>query len=217
MPILKELTVPNGSQCSVHQVLHLETNLTQTPGGLLARVASYATEQQLLADIPAYHHAPVLVPFTSLDGTDMIGSIEAVLVAATDSPFVGGSKIAPVTELATAKARRWAEIKQLREGHEFGPLEWDGVTFDADERAQLRIMGAVQLATQAVAAGQDFGMDWTLADNTIRRLSAADLVSLGDALGRQVAAAHETARLLRERIEAAQTVEEVSAVGWPLT
>ncbi|SEL11782.1 protein of unknown function [Roseateles sp. YR242] len=217
MPILKNLNAPNGAQCTLHQVLHVESNITQAPEVLLVRLASYVTEDNLSAEQPAYHWSPLLVPFLGLNPTDFFGSIEQVLLAASDSPFVGGSQIAAVGDLQKARDRRWAQIKQLREAHEFGPLTWDGSVFDADERAQLRIMGAVQLAAQAVAAGQPFSMDWTLADNSIRTLSAADLMALGEALGQQVASAHETARLLREAIDAAATVAEVQSIDWPTT
>lgn len=216
MPILTDITAPNGAKCRVHQVIHMETNLAQTPTGILVRVASYAEEANALAETPVFHWSPVLVPFTVLDVADMLGSAERALTAMADSPFAGGSQIGPVTDLVKAKARRWSEVKQLRSAREFGPLVWDGSTFDADAAAQLRIMGAVQLAAQAAAAGQPFAMDWTLADNTIRTLSAADLRALGEALGQQVAAAHEIARILREEIEAAETVEAVQAVDWPI-
>lgn len=215
MPILKELQAPNGAQCTLHQVLHMETNLSQTPGAMLVRVASYVGEAQALAELPAYHWPPQQVPFTSLDAADLVGSIEQVLIASSESPFLGGSSVGPVTDLEKAKARRWGEIKQLREAHEFGPLTWEGSTFDADAPAQLRIMGAVQMAAAAAVADQSFAIDWTLADNSIRTLTGEDMQALGEALAQRISAVHETARQLREQIEAATSVQSVQAVDWP--
>lgn len=117
--------------------------------------------------------------------------------------------------LAQAKADRWEAIKVSRDAQEFGLLTWGGSSFDADERAQARIHGAVQLASMAIAAGSPFTLDWTLADNTVRTLSAADVVALGGALAMQIRVAHEVARSLRASIENAIDAAAVAAVVWP--
>ena len=101
-------------------------------------------------------------------------------------------------------------IKQARSSAEFGGFTWDGSPFDSDAISQSRIQGALQLA--AMAPG--FTIDWTLANNSVRNLSAADLANVGAALGMHVAAQHAKARLLRSQIEVATTVAEVDAVTW---
>lgn len=108
------------------------------------------------------------------------------------------------------KLAKWAIIKQARSSAEFGGFTWDGSPFDSDAISQSRIQGAVQLA--AMAPG--FTIDWTLANNSVRNLSAADLANVGAALGMHVAAQHAKARLLRSQIEVATTVAEVDAVTW---
>lgn len=108
------------------------------------------------------------------------------------------------------KLAKWAIIKQARSSAEFGGFTWDGSPFDSDAISQSRIQGAVQLA--AMAPG--FTIDWTLANNSVRNLSTADLANVGAALGMHVAAQHAKARLLRSQIEAATTVAEVDAVTW---
>ena len=113
----------------------------------------------------------------------------------------------PLSDLQAAK---WAQIKRDRDEAEFGGFTWDGSPFDSDAISQSRIQGALQLA----ALIPDFSIDWTLADNTARNLSAADLANVGAALGMHVAAQHAKARLLRSQIEAATTVAEVDAVTW---
>lgn len=109
------------------------------------------------------------------------------------------------------KDAKWAETKAARAAAEFGGLLWDGSLFDSDEKSQARIQGAVQLAAMAPA----FAVDWTLADNTVRTLSAADVLALGMALGAHVAQQHTTARAVREHIEMAASVAEVLAITWP--
>ncbi|WAC72066.1 DUF4376 domain-containing protein [Roseateles sp. SL47] len=215
MPILKILKAKTGALCSIHQVLHMETNLSQLPTSFLVRVASYAGEEEALAEQPAAHWPPLEIPFHLLNFNDVIGSVEQILIAAADSPFIGGSRIAPVTDLAKAKARRWGEIKQLREAIEFGPLLWDGSTFQADVASQDRIKDAARRAERAIAAGVSLSETWTLADNSFRLMSAADLIALDAARSLQVSGAHEIARQLREQIDASPTPEAVRAVDWP--
>ena len=108
------------------------------------------------------------------------------------------------------KLAKWEIIKQARSSAEFGGFTWDGSPFDSDAISQSRIQGALQLADMAPG----FTIDWTLANNSVRNLSAADLANVGAALGMHVATQHDKARTLRSQIDAATTVAEVEAVTW---
>lgn len=112
------------------------------------------------------------------------------------------------------KAAKWAEIKRARDQAEFGGFTWDGSAFDSDPTSQSRIQGAAQLATLAQLASQPFSIDWTLADNTVRTLSAADMIAVGTAMGVHISTQHASGRVKRQQIDAASTVEEVNAVAW---
>ena len=114
--------------------------------------------------------------------------------------------------LLQLKADQWVAIKAARDAAEFGGFTWDGSTFDSDLTSQSRIQGAVQLAGLDPA---NFSLDWTLADNSVRTLSAAQMTAVGAALGVHVAAQHALGRTLRSQIEAATTAAEVDAVAWP--
>jgi hypothetical protein len=116
-----------------------------------------------------------------------------------------------VRTLDEAKADQWAAIKAAREAAEYGGFAWDGSMFDSDANSQSRIQGGVQLAN---TVGSTFSIDWTLADNTVRTLSAADMVNVGLALGQHVETQFSKARTLRAQIEAATTAAEVVAVNW---
>ncbi len=109
------------------------------------------------------------------------------------------------------KDAKWVEIKAARSAAEYGGFAWDGSTFDSDAASQQRIIGASQLASLNPSA---FEIDWTLADNTVRTLSAADMQAVGVALGQHVNGQYVHARTLREQIEAAATKEEVDAISW---
>lgn len=117
--------------------------------------------------------------------------------------------------LEDRKAARWAAIKAERDSREYGGFAWDGSTFDSDAESQRRLQGAAQLAVLAQAAQQPFEIAWTLADNSVRVLDAADMIQVGAALANHVAATHYAARALRQQIEAATTAAEVEAVAWP--
>jgi hypothetical protein len=103
------------------------------------------------------------------------------------------------------KDARWAEVRRARDRAEFGGFTWDGSRFDSDALSQQRITAAVTLAMMNSA----FSIDWTLADNTVRTLTAADMIAVGVALGQHVNACHERARVLRGGIENVLTAEEL--------
>jgi len=111
--------------------------------------------------------------------------------------------------LQDLRDEKWGEIKQARTAAEYGGFDWHGSTFDSDATSQARIQGAVQLA----GLSADFSIDWTLADNSVRALSAADMIAVGAALGLHVSAQFAKARVLREQIEAA-SAEELTLLDW---
>lgn len=110
------------------------------------------------------------------------------------------------------KAAKWSALKAARDAAEFGGFTWDGSVFDSDLTSQSRIQGAVQLAGLAPAS---FGIDWTLADNSVRTLDAAQMTAVGEALGTHVLTQHTIGRGLRAALEAATTAAEVDAIAWP--
>lgn len=121
----------------------------------------------------------------------------------------------PAATLLALRGARWSQIKAQRDAVEFGGYTWDGSTLDSDRESQARIMGAVQMAVLAAAAGQPFAIPWTLADNTVRTLSGADMIAVGLALGEHVATAHAIGRALRDQIDAALSAEELATINWP--
>ena len=108
------------------------------------------------------------------------------------------------------KTIQWDAIKQSRTLAEYGGFTWDNSVFDSDAVSQNRITGAVQLAQ--ISPG--FNIEWTLADNTTRVLSAADMISVGTALGIHVGTHFAKGQALRTQIEAATTKEEVEGIIW---
>jgi hypothetical protein len=119
-----------------------------------------------------------------------------------------------VVDLEGTKDEHWRALKTARTAFESGGFEWDGSLFDSDQRSQSRIQGAVQLAMLAQAQGQAFEIDWTLADDTVRTLNAADVLAVGGALAAHVMNAHAIGRAARAAVTAATSVESVLAVAY---
>jgi len=108
------------------------------------------------------------------------------------------------------KAQQWETIKAARTQAEYGGFTWDGSAFDSDAVSQARLTGAVQLAQLNPA----MTLDWTLKNNTVRTLSAADLIAVGVALGVHVATQFAKGQALRAQIDAATAKEAVEAIVW---
>lgn len=113
--------------------------------------------------------------------------------------------------LSQLKEAKWEDMKSARSTAEYGGFAWDGSTFDSDAASQQRIIGASQLASLNPSV---FEIDWTLADNTVRTLNAAEMNAVGMALGQHVNAQYVHARVLRQQIEDAATPAEVAAIAW---
>ncbi len=172
-----------------------------------------------------------------MSGLVLTDGLHAGLVAAVlaDDTFSGGSALADASDdLATAQARRWSEIRAIRDSLELGPVTYDSARFDADAVAQRHIIGANGAATvarmqwlvacvEALATAASVTLpdapattiDWTRTDDTTVTLDEAGIFGLGGALMEHVAGAYATGRTLRDEIDAAASVEDVMAVVWP--
>lgn len=112
------------------------------------------------------------------------------------------------------KETKWGMLKLDRDAAENAGFTWDGSTFDSDKTSQSRIQGASQLAILAVSSGSPFSIDWTLADNTVRTLSAQDMIAVGVAMGQHIQAQHAKGRQLRANLDAATTPQEIDSIQW---
>ena len=218
MPVLKKVTTPNGADCEYNVLIKLEVAFEDPTMPVLLRVGSWRSEAEYLADNPKIgplFNWTLSTSYLTVLQFPTREAIEAWLTTNPDSPFVGGSFVAPVTDLESAKQRRIAQLKQLRDAKEFSTFVWDGSEFDIDSYSQLRIQLAVQRASTALVAGQSMEIEWTLADNTSRVMSVQNMLALGYAMGDYINALHETCRQLRRRVEDATSPEEALSVDWP--
>lgn len=117
--------------------------------------------------------------------------------------------------LEELKTRKWNQIRVERDQLEQAGVPYLGKILDSDTVSVQRIAIAVQAAQAAIAAEQPFTLVWTTQDNTPLTMVAAQVVGMSVALAQYSDSLHQTARALREQIEAAETVEELEAVTWP--
>ena len=206
-------TTSQGVTVSHHQLVRAELSSDFTQLGLW--LDAWVAESDRLAGGAPVARLHVAAPVDGIGSP--AGLMDAIAAALLADPMYAGGAVVPdaAGTLLDAQLRRWAAIKACRAAVEFGPLTWDGSTFDADSLSQFRILGEVVNAMRALTASESFSIVWTLADDSERTLSAADMLALGQALGAQVDSAHATARALRAAIDAATTVAEVEAIVWP--
>ena len=116
-----------------------------------------------------------------------------------------------IQEIKESKRR---EVNSFRSLHESGGFEWNSYIFDSDALSQQRIQGSVQLAQIVMSRGQEFSIDWTLADNSVVTLDGPQMIAVGLAMGEHIMLCHSKARLLRNQIELAQSKEELDSIVW---
>ncbi len=112
--------------------------------------------------------------------------------------------------LEAIKQRKIAELKYQRDKAEVEPIEYNGHSFDYDDKARDRINAAIiALSLQ----GEDASIDWTTADNQDVKMTANDLRMVIAAVAVRSNTLHMAYRKAREQVEAASTAEEVEAVA----
>lgn len=125
----------------------------------------------------------------------------------------GAGQWVDARSLDDAQAQAWALVKDARTAAELAPFEFEGGLYDADVS---RVSGAALNALMAQLAGVPFAVDWTLADNTVRTLTGAQMQACGLALAQHIEAAFSTARALRAAIAAAESPAAADeAATWP--
>ena len=89
-----------------------------------------------------------------------------------------------------------------------------GKLFDSDDKAIQRLLGASQAAAIAKQLGQPLSIEWTCADNSTLTMNADMLIEIPVILAQTADALHQKARILKARIDAATTLEEIASIVW---
>ena len=111
--------------------------------------------------------------------------------------------------IETLRERKIMELKRQRDAEEVEPIEYNGHSFDYDDKARDRINAAIiALSLQ----GEGATIDWTTADNQDVKVTANDLRMVIAAVAVRSNTLHMAYRKAREQVEATSTAEEVEAV-----
>lgn len=111
--------------------------------------------------------------------------------------------------LEVIKQRKIAELKYQRDKAEVEPIEYNGHSYDYDDKARDRIAAAIiALDVQ----GEGAKISWTTADNEDVCVTAADLRAIVAAVAVRSNALHIAYRKAKAQVEAAGTAEEADDV-----
>lgn len=111
--------------------------------------------------------------------------------------------------IETLRARKIMELKLQRDAAEVEPIEYNGHSFDYDDKARDRINAAIiALSLQ----GEGATIDWTTADNQDVKVTVYDLRAIVAAVAVRSNLLHIAYRKAKAQVEAAGTAEEADAV-----
>ena len=112
--------------------------------------------------------------------------------------------------LENIKQRKILVLKRQRDTAEVEPIEYNGNSFDYDDKARDRINAAIiALSLQ----GEGASIDWTTADNADTPVTANDLKMIIAAVAVRSNKLHTAYRVAKEKVEAAATKEEVEDIA----
>lgn len=133
----------------------------------------------------------------------------------------GGEYVQTRTKsLDELKMEKWIATKEIRDAKiKYGAPVPNVGRFDMDDGSRVNLLGAREMAKDAIAANQPLTIGWKLADNTIIPLTAAQIIACTDAVSQIYAAVHAASQQIYLQIIAATTNEALDAIdintGWP--
>lgn len=113
--------------------------------------------------------------------------------------------------IENVKQRKIMELKRQRDTAEVEPIEYNGHSFDYDDKARDRINAAIIALDQQ---GADAAIAWTTADDNDVTVTAADLRAVIAAVAMRSNALHVKYRTLKQQVQECKTMEELEAIKW---
>ena len=115
----------------------------------------------------------------------------------------------PEPTLDELKTVKLAELKLQRDTAEVLPIEYDGNSYDYDEKARDRINAAI-IALEM--KGAEATIEWTLADNTSLTVTSKDLKMVIAAVAVRSNELHVKYRAASDKIDVAKTKEDLEKI-----
>ena len=113
--------------------------------------------------------------------------------------------------IETLRERKIMELKRQRDTAEVEPIEYNGHSFDYDDKARDRINAAI-IALEL--QGEGATIDWTTADNQDVKVTANDLRMVIAAVAVRSNKLHTAYRTAKAQVEAATTKAEIDAINF---
>ena len=111
--------------------------------------------------------------------------------------------------IENVKQRKIMELKRQRDTAEVEPIEYNGHSYDYDDKARDRINAAIiALSLQ----GEGATIDWTTADNQDVKVTANDLRMVIAAVAVRSNTLHTAYRAAKEKVEAAQNKADIEKI-----
>lgn len=121
-----------------------------------------------------------------------------------------GVNVAETEEpIENIRARKIVELKRQRDTAEVEPIEYNGNSFDYDDKARDRISAAI-IALEL--QGEGATIEWTTADNADTPVTANDLKMIIAAVAVRSNALHTAYRKAKEQVEAAQNKADIEKI-----
>lgn len=120
------------------------------------------------------------------------------------------SGFTPQQSLEELKTLKRKEVNISRDKEEQGGFEYLGKIFDSDSISCQRISCAAQAYSMADDTTK---IVWTCKDNSTIELNKAQLLGLVIALAQHSNTCHEKATTIKQKIDAAQTIEELKKIN----
>lgn len=113
--------------------------------------------------------------------------------------------------IENVKQRKILMLKRQRDTAEVAPIEYNGHSFDYDDKARDRINAAIIALDQQ---GADAAIAWTTADDNDVTVTAADLRAVIAAVAVRSNALHVKYRTLKQQVQECKTMEELETIKW---
>lgn len=169
--------------------------------------ANETDEQNIWRD---NYYAPVSVLTAAGDPETLI----ADWLVSDEGPLSGAVITEEVTPTDVAKALALSAVKLEQTAIEANGLDVEGIgVVQTDLASQMRINGFATAAQIELSQGRDFSVNYTLADNTSKTLSAAEIMQLSVAVAEYVNEVHHKAQELRELVKGAANIESVRSIN----
>ena len=147
------------------------------------------------------------------DFNKLIGNADGEYLIADDGSVYPKPAPTDAELLAVAKPAKISELKAIRDTKEVEPVQTDKGVFDYDDKSRDRLY----IARQALTDAGSSEIVWTTADNQRVSMGIADFAAINGAAAVRSNALHIKYNELKQRVNAAQTVEEVEAIGWRIS